>query len=121
LLLLTGRPEDPGWRTTWANIDHLVLPLACWMAFFMGRRRWDGVAEFDRLWLQFRDRFGLFWSQRIRDQFNRAAANAGWPVLLRWRGLRKTVRQAVLPADLQNVIVETLQEMQKRFGPAVDR
>ena len=48
-------------------------------------------AEIDELWLDFRDRFGLFWGQRVREQFNRSAVNAGWPVYLAWRGLRLAV------------------------------
>jgi hypothetical protein len=40
------------------------------------------------MWRTFRDRFGFVWAQRLRDQFNRAAANAGWPVHLGWSGLR---------------------------------
>jgi hypothetical protein len=55
------------------------------------------------------------WGQRIREQFNRAAANAGWPVQLHWRGLRKVPRGAVVPAEDQVAIVQTLKEMLKRF------
>ena len=34
--------------------------------------------------VSFRDSWGLMWSQRFREQFNRAAENAGWPITLRW-------------------------------------
>ena len=69
------------------------------------------------MWLDFRDRFGFVWGQRLRDQFNRAAANAGWPVYLRWRGLRLRAGTELPPDDLQTRIVDTLRAMLKRFGP----
>src|SRR5262245_47231780 len=46
--------------------------------------------ELNRLWRDFRDRWGLVWGLRVGDQFNRAAANARWPVTLGWFGLRFT-------------------------------
>jgi len=36
-------------------------------------RRGEEASEFDRLWLRFRDRWGLFWSQRVREQFMKYA------------------------------------------------
>ena len=120
LLGLTVNLEDG----TLALLTHLVnwlLPLACWLALLMARRPGTAVAPFDREWLRFRDRFGLMWSQRIREQFNRAAAHASWPVQLLWRGLRKTERDAPIPAAEQEMIMETLREMLKRFGPVEDQ
>ena len=76
------------------------------------------MAEFDREWLLFRDRFGLLWSQRVREQFNQAARHAGWPVYLRWSGLRRTAREVPLSRSDQEAIVETLRAMLKRFGEA---
>ncbi len=95
-----------------------LLPLAWWLGFLMERRPRAAIAEFDREWLKFRDRFGLMWSQRIREQFNRAAAHADWPVHLRWRGLRKTQCEARITNAEQEMIMETLRGMLKRFGPA---
>jgi hypothetical protein len=95
----------------------LALALTPWSAFLAARRRPSAPAEFDRLWLAFRDRFGFVWGQRLRDQFNRSARHAGWQVILRWQGLR------ILPgADLpdpaaQEAMLSALWALQKRFGP----
>jgi hypothetical protein len=65
----------------------LCLAAAPWAGLgLLGRPR-QGRTEFDRAWLDFRDRYGFVWGQRVREQFNRAAANAGQPVVLRWDGL----------------------------------
>jgi hypothetical protein len=94
---------------------HLLVLLAPWAAWGCWRGRRAGTSEFDRLWLDFRDRLGLFWSQRVREQFNHAAAHAGWPVYLGWRGLRRHGgADAILPAD-QAAMVDTLRKALKRF------
>jgi hypothetical protein len=112
LLNLTGQTDGnpvPAW---W------LLGLTPWVALGSWRTRPRPAALFDQVWLDFRDRFGFLWGQRLREQFNRAAANAGWPVVLRWQGLRLT-RGASLPglAD-QAMIVDTLRALLKRFGAA---
>lgn len=92
----------------------LLLSAAPWAAFERLRHRPAPLTQFDLLWLDFRDRFGLVWSQRLRDQFNHSAQHAGWPVILRWRGLRLTDH---LPApNVQDEMVVVLRALLKRFG-----
>jgi hypothetical protein len=62
----------------------LALAAAPWLA-------WRAPAphardQLDRIWFDFRDRFGFVWGSRLRDQFNAAAKNADLPVRLGWRG-----------------------------------
>jgi hypothetical protein len=96
----------------------LLVGLAPWAAYERIVRRPRPVAEFDRLWLDFRDRFGLFWAQRLRDQFNRAAAHAGWPAYLRWRGLRLQPGARLPAPAVQAAMLDALRGLMKRFGPA---
>ena len=65
-----------------------LLAAAPWLGLAAAARRRTPATAFDREWLGFRDRFGVVWALPARDQFNRAAANAGWGVVLDWRGLR---------------------------------
>jgi hypothetical protein len=95
----------------------LLLALVPWIAYVAAGRRPATRAEFDALWLAFRDRFGLVWGQRLREQFNRAAEHAGWPVILRWGGLRMRHGAALPEPEVQAEMVGTLQAMLKRFGP----
>jgi hypothetical protein len=74
------RPAEP--------ISWLTLALIPWTAYAGIRWRAKPPSEFDHQWLSFRDRFGLVWGQRLREQFNESAKHAGWPVVLRWQGLR---------------------------------
>jgi hypothetical protein len=87
----------------------LLLALAPWGAWLGLTRPFPrDNSAFDRLWLAYRDRFGFVWGQRMREQFNRAAHHAGWPVDLRWSGLHPPTESAEYVATLRAVL--------KRFG-----
>lgn len=65
----------------------LLLSVAMWQGWWRshqpGRRTTDG---FDRLWLDFRDLFGVVWARRIQERFNETAKKSGWPVRLQLDG-----------------------------------
>jgi hypothetical protein len=90
----------------------MALVLAPWLAFASWPRRRRG-SDLDAAWLDFRDRFGGLWGQRVREQFNRAAANAGFGVVLQWQGLRPT---ALAGQPDQALLLNLLRAVQKRFG-----
>jgi hypothetical protein len=92
----------------------LALAAAPWLAFLMVKGRPAPVAEFDRTWRTFRDSFGGLWGERLREQFNRAAANAGWTGRLGWGGLQAA------PAAEREPLLATLRALLKRFGPPED-
>ncbi len=93
----------PAWLGT------LMLALAPWLAWLGLTIRRMPRSSFDCLWLSYRDRFGFVWGQRMREQFNRAAHHAGWPVELHWSGLRPSTDSAEMLATLRAIL--------KRFGP----
>ncbi|HTU94006.1 MAG TPA: hypothetical protein VMF69_28255 [Gemmataceae bacterium] len=107
-----------GWiapaTSPWLGLFLLALtPWTVWTAV----ATWGAApTEFDRLWLAYRDRFGFVWGQRMREQFNRAAHHAGWPVVLRWSGLQMT---AVEPSPDPAELLAMLRAVLKRFGPDV--
>jgi hypothetical protein len=92
---------------------HLGLLLVPWWAWAMScRSRLDETA-LNRLWRDFRDRFGLFWGQRLREQYNRGAAQAGLPGRLHWRGWNAG---QVVPTEAQaHAMVALFQALLKRF------
>jgi hypothetical protein len=99
----------PEWLTP---LGRCLLALTPWLA--LGSQSWRGKAEieFDRMWLAFRDSYGVVWGLRTREQFNRAAANAGWPLTLTWRGLQASGDGSAPDPDL---VLETLRALLKRF------
>ena len=42
-----------------------------------------------RLWLDFRDSFGLLWSLRVQQRLNELATQNGWDHHLTWRGFQQ--------------------------------
>jgi hypothetical protein len=104
-----AKAEMPGWLVA---VGRCLAGLTPWL--WLAAPWWRGRAEteFDRLWLSFRDRYGVVWGQRTREQFNRAAANAGWPVALAWHGLQPAGEGT--PPD-PAVMLDTLQALLKRF------
>jgi hypothetical protein len=67
-----------------AHIAIAAAPLIGWLSVAFRRSHEGGT---DRLWHDFRDRFGAIWSLRVMEQFNRSAANSGSTVTLKWNGL----------------------------------
>jgi hypothetical protein len=88
-----------------------LVALAPWLAW-LGIRSGDQGNEIDRLWRTYRDRMGFVWAQRMREQFNHAAAHAGWPVRLGWTGVQ-TIGDGQVDAG---EVLTTLRAVLKRFA-----
>lgn len=88
-----------------------LLATVPWIGWSCLRAQGPNLGATDRLWLDFRDSWGLFWAQRVREQFNRAAANAGCPMTLTWSGVRgpgsvdEQKAREILRAILQRFVV----------------
>lgn len=86
------------------------LALAPWAGWLALRRR-RPAAELDRRWLDFRDRFGLVWSWRLREHFNRSARHAGLATVLGWSGF------AGVKGGNETAAAQILTALLHRFGP----
>jgi hypothetical protein len=95
----------------------LCLAMTPWLGYWSLHRRTAARVDFDNLWLDFRDRFGFVWAQRLREQFNRSAANAGWQVALGWNGLRPAAGTAVITQETRESARYALDALLKRFRP----
>jgi len=76
------------------------------------------TAKYDRLWLDFRDTFGLFWSLRLQERVNSVAQTNGWLLWLSWSGLREpegTHGKATIDPSVEPVIRTTLKGLLRRF------
>src|SRR5260370_37339958 len=87
------KPDEALWR---ASI--ILASISPWLAAvpaLVAKKR----GECDWLWRQFRDRFGFLWAQRLREQFNASARNAGLKLELGWCGLWETDGAVVAGSD----------------------
>lgn len=104
------------WALRQGTEGHGVLAVAAapWLAWLVLRLWPDrSRSELDRLWRGARDRFGALWAMRLREQFNRAAGNAGWRLHLGWSG--------AVPADdplVEGEARDLLEALLKRFRTA---
>jgi hypothetical protein len=108
---LAGWPATEGVTVA----GRFLVAVAPWLAQACALRP-PPASGFDRAWLAFRDRYGFLWAQRQREQFNRAAANAGLAVELGWSGLRPPedgTRDRPDPTEC----LATLHAVLRRFGP----
>jgi hypothetical protein len=94
-----------------SGCGRLLVVTSPWIAWGLMKRKALRLSEFDLIWLDFRDRYGMTWSLRLREMFNRAAANAGWHARLGWGGLQGQKEEIAQPDKVQ-----TLQALLKRFG-----
>jgi hypothetical protein len=81
-----------------------LLVAAPWLGLALLSWRAAPRNETEAVWLGFRDRFGGLWALRVREQFHRAAENAGPGGQLAWNG------------SAPEGSLETLRALLKRFG-----
>jgi hypothetical protein len=75
-----------------------------------------GRNDLERLWLWFRDHWGMVWALRILDRFNRSAELARWSVRLTWYGLAPaSPAEGNVEVDVPVQAQATLRNLMRRF------
>jgi hypothetical protein len=69
----------------------------------------------DRVWLDFRDQFGVVWGLRVAERINSAAAMVGWPVTLGWHGFRASDGSPAIGFEMPAPIEESFRALLRRF------
>jgi hypothetical protein len=115
ILSISGSESQTANGDSSRAIGRLLVGLAPWAAYAQLRWHPKPRSEFDEIWLRFRNSYGMFWAQRLREQFNLSAKNSDWPVVLRWQGLRILHGASPHgPADRQ-AMYDNLRALMKRF------
>jgi hypothetical protein len=76
-----------------------TLAASAWSACWHAGRAPAARTNLERLWFWFRDLWGVVWSLRIQERFNRTAESKGWPVRLGWFGLEPVGLLPVVRVD----------------------
>ena len=66
---------------------------------------------FNRLWLDFRDLFGLLWGLRLQERVNAASTTAKWDVELSWSGFSGKK----IPAQHRDALRQAMTGLLRRF------
>jgi hypothetical protein len=94
----------------------LIVAAMLWAAW-KGRRT-TASDGYDRLWIDFRDAFGLLWALRVQERVNAAAAMYGWPFMLVWSGFVETESGQPIAAfspETEKALRQNLKGLLRRF------
>ena len=90
--LLSGRM--PLWRIETGTVGRLIglglAVLALGLVVAGIPRSRPAVGPLDRVWLDFRDWFGMFWALRLAERMNAISSKSGWGIQLGWNGFQMT-------------------------------
>jgi hypothetical protein len=81
----------PDWD--WQLLGLGMMVIAFWL-LALGAARRERTKGLDRVWLDFRNAYGMVWALRVQDRYNATAAKNGWPVRIGWRGMKGFERDA---------------------------
>ncbi len=108
-------PTTGSWGPSAAML--LLLMAVALPAFGIPRSRRTCQDE-DRLWLDFRDSFGLLWSLRMAERVNADAARYQWGITLTWSGFQtadSAESAQSIPANVIPGLHRTLKNLLRRF------
>jgi hypothetical protein len=125
MLLAPYLAADTAWASSQWRIAATLALLICGVLLLRWRgmgalhsSAWQQRDPLDRLWLDFRDAYGLLWGARVQQRVNAAAAQYGWPVMLCWDGLRDVAEGqpvAAVPSEVRAPVEHVMRTVLWRF------
>jgi hypothetical protein len=111
---LDGTPYPPAMRALWWPVVSALFALAIWLADLLSRFSIHAPPGAGRLWLWFRDHWGVVWALRMQERFNESARARGWSVRLTWLGFKTSPTLGATPTPAE--VDATLQSVLRRFA-----
>jgi hypothetical protein len=108
----------PAGRFDWELLGLLCASSATITAWAVALRPTRADNAYDKLWFDFRDSFGLFWSLRLIERVNDTAKQANWSFDLGWGGFRTKAEfkpLGKLPPEVDAALRNCLQGLLRRF------
>lgn len=104
--------DRPGWmpNAVWSHVGAAAGVIAAtWWAAFVFRRRNVSAWPLERVWLDFRDLFGIVWARRVQERFNETARRSGWLVRLSPIGFVTEAGQRVSPHEVDSHTADAME------------
>jgi hypothetical protein len=109
-------PQNPPWYAMHGTLAGTVgATIALAWATSLAEKSNGGPTGVQRLWLDFRDAYGLVWGLRVAERLNVAAKQHGWPVEFTWGGMVVNTESGALEPDVQHRIERELRSHLRRF------
>ncbi len=86
----------------------------------IGRRRRARSDPLDRLWIDFRNQYGVVWGLRVAERINASAATRGWDVSLGWQGFSTQFGGSIeaIPCAVRAELEASVRSVLRRFVSA---
>lgn len=75
----------------------------------------ENEASLDRVWLDFRDAYGVLWASRVAERMNAMSRQHGWGGRLGWRGFRPLSGSPPTDSDTQQAVTRAFRAILSRF------
>jgi hypothetical protein len=121
-LLINGRRDYRLWEIA-AGIVPLAVAI-CWAYFIAAKRRRvlpTESAKWNRVWLDFRDAYGVLWGMRVIERLNVLSFGTGATLRLTWRGFVPTESRALRAGSTESKIVSPDVTLDGRLPEPLER
>lgn len=114
LLLLREFLPLATWIPHAADMSLPLAVLALSLVSLGWPKRKTVASPLDRLWLDFRDAFGVVWGLRVQQRVNQSAAMYQWKLRLDWHGFTPFENATISP-DIEKAVRDHLSNLLRRF------